>query len=53
MVNREVLQTPVNYNYNYHHSNGHGSFHKEESFHASYRADQGPGHLRQLLKFVN
>ena len=50
---REVLQTPVNYNYNYHHSNGQGSYLIEATRYASYRADQGPGHLRQLLKFVN
>jgi len=43
----------LNYNYNYHHSNGQGSYLIEASQQASYRADQGPGHLRQLLKFVN
>ena len=43
----------MNYNYNYHYSNGQGSYLIEASQHASYRVDQGAGHLRQLLKFVN
>ena len=33
--NREVLLGAVLKTVNYHHSNGHETFHKEESFHAN------------------
>ena len=32
---REVLLGAALKTVNYHHSNGHGTFHKEESFHAN------------------
>ena len=35
LLNREVLLGAVLKTVNYHHSNGHGTFHKEESFHAN------------------
>jgi hypothetical protein len=52
---REVLLASVHKNKNYHHSNGRMTFRVEESvsLHANFCADQGLGHRRELLEFVN